>query len=138
MNKTLLNSILLLSFMTILASSCSERNYSLESKTWDAYRTYEKGGDTTNNYLITYTFNSDGTFTESHKFRDTNMINSSLKKMWELDDNLLKITLTRLSYGAQRTTEYPFKWLSRSKFFVVEETDELTNIESYVYCYARQ
>ncbi len=116
-------SILLLILTSLLLSSCTPKNYNLSNKTWDAYRVYEKGGDTTNNYLITYTFNSDGTFTESHNFRDPSMMNTSLKKTWKLDDDVLKITLTRNSDGTQRTTEYPLKWLSKSKFFYVEETD---------------
>lgn len=128
--------ILILSFISLLVYSCSSRNYSLANKTWDAYIVHEKGGDTTNNYFITNSFNSDGTFTESHKSRNLSKMKQSYKKTWELINNVLVVNLIRYSDGTRRTTKYPITWLSESTFYTVDE-NEVSDVKTYVYYYAR-
>jgi len=129
-------SILLVILTALALSSCTPKNYSLANKTWDAYIVHEKEGDTTNNYFITNTFNSDGTFTETHKSRDYSKIEQSYKKTWELINNVLVVTLTRNSDGTRRTTKYSITWLNESTFYTVDENEE-TSVETYVYYYAR-
>lgn len=136
MKNILLKSILFLSIPSLLASSCSHVNYNLVDRSWNAYTTPDKGGDTTDNYFITYTFNSDGTFSESHKFRDISKIQTSYIKTWELNDKVLTISLIRKSDGIKRTTLYPIMWLNSSQFFTVEE-NEVTGVKTYVYYYAK-
>jgi hypothetical protein len=136
MINNLLKSILLISFAFLSVSSCSHKSYDLVNRTWDAYTTTEKGGDTTNNYFITYTFNSDGTFVESHKFRDISKIQTSYKKAWKLNNNVLTVSLIRESDGIQKITEFPIEWLNNSKFVTVEKND-VTGLKTYVYYYAR-
>lgn len=128
--------IFLLIFSSLLVSSCTPKNYSLANKTWDAYITDKMGGDTSDDYFITYTFNSNGTFTESHKSRDLSKMKQSYKKTWELINNVLIITLVRHSDGFRRTTKYPLKWLNGSTFYIVEE-NEVSDVKTYTYCYAR-
>lgn len=128
--------ILFLIFTSLVVSSCSTKNYSLSDKTWDAYIVHEKGGDTTNNYFITNTFNSDGTFTETHKSRDYSKIKQSYKKEWELINNVLVVTLTRTSDGTRRITKHPITWLNESTFYTVDENGE-TGLKTYVYYYVR-
>lgn len=134
MKNFILKSIVLL--ISLVVISCSQRNYNLTNLTWDAYIVDEKNGDTTNNYFITYTFNSDGTFTESNKFRDFSKIEQKYKKTWKLNGNILTIKLVRYSDGIQRVTKHPLTWLNKSLFFTIED-NEVTGVRKYVYCYAR-
>ena len=122
--------------ITLILSSCSYKNYELVNRTWDAYLLQNKDGDSTNNYFITYTFRKDGTFTESHKIKDIQGLDSDYLKSWEMDRGVLNITLIRQSDNTVKSTDYNIYWLNKSQFYVVEE-NEVTGVKTYIYCYAR-
>tara|TARA_B100000508_G_C11464534_1_gene280921 strand:+ start:1544 stop:1966 length:423 start_codon:yes stop_codon:yes gene_type:complete len=134
MKTILVYPILLLGITTLIITSCSQKYYSIANRSWDAYIVDEKGGDTTNNYFMTYTFKTDGTFEERHKNKDISKINQTYEKNWELNKNLLTVILKRKSDGIQKNNEYYLEWLDKFKFFTVE-VNEVTGVKTYVYYY---
>tara|TARA_R110002050_G_scaffold261388_1_gene401348 strand:+ start:709 stop:1125 length:417 start_codon:yes stop_codon:yes gene_type:complete len=130
MYKLALKLIGLFVFISIVA--CSRYIHVIADRSWDTCTTTKKGLDSSCSYFITYTFNSDGTFTESHKSRDLSKIQSNYRNFWKLKDDILTITLTGENEEIIKSTDHKTKWLDSSTFYIIEK-NAVSGVELYIY-----
>lgn len=97
------------------------KNYSIEDKIWEVcLKTNFINPENECTYLVTYVFNTDGTFFEYSKSASdsTQKIQSSREMKWKLEDNLLTINVQ--FENLERTIQHKINWVDKSTFYTVE------------------
>ena len=125
-----------LGFISLVLVSCSQMDYKLEGYTWDAYISRNDGWNSSTDYFITYTFNSDGTFTESHKNLNQGKAISDYKYSWKLHGKLLMISVIGKNNETLKRTMIDIEWLNRTTFMTAE-VNAVTKEKTIIYYYAR-
>lgn len=132
------SSLVIVLFIWIFNLLYSQDGRTLVNRTWDAFTTDSKGAvDVDKDYFITYTFNSDGTFTESHKTIDISKIKSNHRNLWEMVDDTLVIKLrSKVDNEIKKTVKRKLFWINSSKFYTVEK-QPFDGRETYIYYHAK-